>query len=361
MRILHVASTWAQGGIASSLWHLLPDLRAHGFDIEIAGLYEVGLYGERLAAHGIRAQHLGFASKYAPRALAQFVRRVQGARFDIVHTHGWPAIFFGAVAAQFARGTRFFVTEHSSSNRRRRYHLGMLERQIYRRYACIIPVSYAAAEGLHGWLPETDARASMIYNGISFERLGEVPSNKAHSLLQGMTAPVILSASGSETHKGADVLIETLGAQKDTRDFTLALAGAGRHDADLWERVKRAGLETRTRRLGYVPDVHLLMRDADVLVVPSRREGCPMVILEAMAMETPIVASAVGGIPELVEDGKSARLVPPDNPDGLGRALDEVLRDRAEAGRLSRAARERIEQFSARRQAAQVAELYRQR
>ncbi len=358
MRVLHIASTWAQGGIASSLWHLLPELGTYGIDTEIAGLYEVGLYGDRLERHGIRATPLGFESKYDPRALTHLVRRVQRERFDLVHTHGWPPIFFGAIAGRFAPATRFVVTEHSSSNRRRRYHLRFLEQWIYKRYARIIPVSRAAAEGLHGWLPQTDARATMIYNGVSPARLGEVPTRAARDLLKGMEPPVILSASGSEPHKGADVLIDALGRYKGKHAFTLALAGAGRHDAELWERVKVAGLETRTRRLGYVPDVHMLMHDAAVFVLPSRREGCPMVILEAMAMETPIVASAVGGVPELVEDGKSARLVPPDDAAALEQALEHVLQDREMAVRLSRAAKERVGLFSAEEQAKKVVEVY---
>jgi glycosyltransferase involved in cell wall biosynthesis len=320
-------------------------------------MYDVGLYGDRLTAHAIPSTHLGFRSKYDPLASARFVNWVRREQFDIVHTHGWPPIFLGSIAARFAPRTRFFVTEHSSSNRRRSHNLRLLERWIYRPYERIIPVSKAAARGLHAWLPETTTRAQTIYNGISFARLAEAHPSSAASVVRAMPPPVILSASGSEPHKGADVLVEALRERQD-RPFTLALAGAGRRDAELVARVQHAGLQARTRRLGYVPDVHLLMPDAAMLVVPSRREGCPMVILEAMAMQTPIVASAVGGVPELVEDGKSARLVPPDNPAALGDALACILSDSAEVARLTLAAREQVERFSAARQSQAIAELY---
>lgn len=359
MRALHVASTFARGGIASSLWHLLPELQAHGIALEIAGLYEIGLYGERLMQRHINATHLGFKSKYDARALSHFIRWVQRERFDLIHVHGWPPIFFVALAARAAPHTTFFVTEHSTSNRRRRYHLKFFERWMYRRYAQIIAVSCAAAHALRSWLPETEPRTRVIYNGLARARLEEIAkTSPALFTPQTFDAPFILSACGSEFHKGADVLLQAVSNWKFARPFTLALAGEGRREAELRERVRELGLDARTRWLGYVPDVIALMRDADVFVLPSRREGCPMVILEAMSVGTPIVACAVGGVPELIENEKSGLLVSPENSAALGEAILRVLDDRAFAQHLGGGAQQASQKFTAESQARQVAELY---
>lgn len=359
MRVLHVASTFARGGIATSLWHLLPALQAHGMDLEIAGLYELGFFGERLAQCGIDATSLGFATKYDVRALTRFVRSLRRERFDLIHAHGWPSIFFTAIAARLAPSATFFYTEHSTWNRRRRYKLKLFERWMYRTYTQIIAVSGAAANALQMWLPETAGRTRVIHNAISPAR-GEpvtVTPSTAH-FLETVVAPLILSASGTEFRKGTDVLLEALGRWHGPRSFTLAIAGWGGRDGDLRTRAQALGLDAQTRWLGYIPDLAAVMRQADVFVLPSRYEGFSMVTLEAMAMGKPIVATAVGGVPELIENGTSGLLVPPENPDALGDAIARVLKDRVLARCLGDAAQARSRRFHADEQARQMAELY---
>lgn len=359
MRVLHVASTFARGGIASSLWHLLPELQAQGLDIETAGLYQVGFYGERLAQDGIAARSLDFGSKYDVRALSRYIKWLKRERFDLVHAHGWPAIFFTAVAARMVSAPTYFYTEHNVANRRRRYKLQDFERWLYRAYARIIAVSGAVARALQAWLPETTARTSVIYNGISAarsEESGLTPSTA--EFLERVDAPLILSASGAEYRKGTDVLLDALHGWNGARAFTLAIAGGGPKEPDLQPRAQELGLGTRTRWLGYIPDLAAVMRRADVFVVPSRWEGCPMVVLEAMALGKPIVASAVGGVPELIEDQRSGLLVSPGDARALGDAIARVVQDHMLAQCLGDAARTRSRRFDAQEQARQVVELY---
>lgn len=359
MRVLHVASTFARGGIATSLWHLLPALQSRGIDLEIAGLYELGFFGERLARHGILARSLGFATKYDVLALRRLVLWLERERFDLIHAHGWPAIFFTAVAARLVPSTTFFYTEHSTRNRRRRYKLKTFERWMYRAYSRIIAVSGAAASALEAWLPETGARTRVIYNAISpaYGDAVAVTPSTGH-FLETAVAPLILSASGTEFRKGTDVLLEAFYGWKGPPAFTLAIAGWGGQKGELRARAKGLRLDAQTRWLGYIPDLAAVMRQADVFVVPSRYEGFSMVTLEAMTMGKPIVATAVGGVPELIENEISGLLVPPENPGALGDAISRVLQDRILARCLGEAARSRSRRFQADEQARRVAELY---
>ncbi|GAA5110967.1 glycosyltransferase family 4 protein [Pseudonocardia adelaidensis] len=156
---------------------------------------------------------------------------------------------------------------------------------------------------------------------------------------------VFLGAVGER--KGAFCLLEAwakLAAEWDGAvPALLTLAG----DGDVGEARKlsmKLGIERSVRVRDWLPapEAAALLASADVFVLPSRHEGQPMAVLEAMASGVCVVASDVGGIPELVEHGRSGLLVPPDDVDSLGAALRAVLGDRALRERLGGAARERV-------------------
>jgi glycosyltransferase involved in cell wall biosynthesis len=104
---------------------------------------------------------------------------------------------------------------------------------------------------------------------------------------------------------------------------------------------KRGALRERVRFLGYRADARALVGLLDVLVVPSLTEGSPLIVLEAMAAGVPVVASAVGGIPDQVRHGEEGLLVPPDDPDALAETLGTLLRNPTRARRLGEAGRRR--------------------
>jgi len=149
---------------------------------------------------------------------------------------------------------------------------------------------------------------------------------------------VVLSVGRLSKEKAHADLIEAfklLRATNPDRNCRLLLVGDGPERANL-ERAARASGETdRLTFAGQVSNVQPFYAAADVFVLPSLSEGSPNVLLEAMAAEVPIVATAVGGVPEIVADEESALLVPPKNPQALATAIDRVLQDSALAQRLT--------------------------
>jgi glycosyltransferase involved in cell wall biosynthesis len=121
----------------------------------------------------------------------------------------------------------------------------------------------------------------------------------------------------------------------------LWIAGDGPRRAMLEARRDALGLGDRVRFLGTRPDVPDLLAAADVVVLSSVREGLPVTLLEAMRAERPVVATAVGGCSELVVDGETGRLVPPEDPAALGAAVAPLLADRGLAGAMGAAGRRR--------------------
>jgi glycosyltransferase involved in cell wall biosynthesis len=169
---------------------------------------------------------------------------------------------------------------------------------------------------------------------------------------------VSLEATPRARHERARPLLVSVGRLKAPKDFgtlarALALLPAGSFEA--WivgEGPDRAALETELRRLrledrvrlaGERDDVPALLADADVFVLSSRSEGLPVSVLEAMAAELPVVASRVGGLPELVVDGKTGFLVTPSSPPDLAAALARLIGDRDLRRRLGAVGRVRAE------------------
>ena len=162
-------------------------------------------------------------------------------------------------------------------------------------------------------------------------------------------APVIGFLGSLNASKGLDVLEAACQRLAGNHAFRLVVAG----DGPLRPIVKRmvAGGAPPVTALGRIPtsDVPRFLSAVDVLVVPSRDEGMPRAVLEAMAMELPVVASRIGGIPEAVEDGVSGLLVPPGDPAAVAEAIAQILDDEAFAARLGEAGRRRVrEEFDAR-------------
>ncbi len=145
--------------------------------------------------------------------------------------------------------------------------------------------------------------------------------------------------------KGVEVLLEALADPRLVGE-RLVVVGDGEHGEALGRRVRRLGLSERVTFSGRrsAGEVRALLARARALVVPSLYEGMPLVILEAMESGVPVVASAVSGIPEVVVDGETGWLVPPESPPDLARALVEATRSGDEAGRRGRAGRRRLDE-----------------
>jgi glycosyltransferase involved in cell wall biosynthesis len=149
--------------------------------------------------------------------------------------------------------------------------------------------------------------------------------------------------------KGLDVLVAAAAILKVSYpDMSFHVAGEGEERAALQQQIQRAGLADRFHLRGSQADVPGFLGGLDVAVQASRAEGMPNAVLEHMAAARPIVATAVGATPDLIEDGRHGLLVPPGKAAALATAIGRLLADRALAGRLAAAARQRAEQHYSR-------------
>ncbi len=199
-----------------------------------------------------------------------------------------------------------------------------------------------ARDAVGGFGPGT--RARVVYNGMDLERIAAAAA-AADGHARG-TGPLVGMVGNLDARKNPALLVDALAAVRAAvPDVRCLLVGAFRdpaYEADVRARIAALGPGARVDVTGFLPNPFPAVRALDVLVHPARRDPFPLALLEGMALARPIVASAVGGIPEMIEDGVSGVLVPPDDAPALAAALVALLRDPGRRERLGAAARGRL-------------------
>jgi glycosyltransferase involved in cell wall biosynthesis len=258
-----------------------------------------------------------------------------------VHAH-LPSAGVGArtAARRLGAGRPAVVyTEHNTWDRYR----GLTRRANARTFGWndeVIAVSGAVASSIatHG------VRVTVIPNGVDAEgiRRAALPRAEARAAL-GVPddAPVVGTVGGITAKKGHVGLVRAARAVIDTHpEACFVFVGLPIDPEPVQAEIARLGLGDAVVMAGYRPDAATLMPAFDVYCLPSRFEGMPVSLLEAMAVGLPSVATAVGGVPEVATDRDDALLVPPDDPDRLAEALIALLGDGERRGRMGERARE---------------------
>ena len=173
---------------------------------------------------------------------------------------------------------------------------------------------------------------------------------------------IVFSAGRLSEQKGFDVLIQAaFELRARNRDFVVLIAGDGGLEDRLRAQISALNLEDMVHLVGFVSPLAAAIADAAVFALASRYEGMPTVLLEAMAVGTPVVATRVSGIPELIPEDRFGLLVPPDDPSALAGAIDRLLNDPALAEDIAAAARDRVmSMFSTDRMVDQIESLFEQ-
>jgi glycosyltransferase involved in cell wall biosynthesis len=211
----------------------------------------------------------------------------------------------------------------------------------------VVALSRAVAMNVIGMTPH------VVYHGIEPQAEITRPSGVSR-------APVLGVASRLVPIKGIVYLLRALDLlRRDVAGVRLEIAGAGPDHATLQREVRTLGLDDIVAFVGWQPDIWPWLGRWDVLVQPSLAEGFGMAALEAMAAGLPVVASSVGGLPELVEDGRTGYVVPPADPATLAARLRHLVRHADLREAMGAAGRARVRQhFSPQRMAAEIAAVY---
>jgi glycosyltransferase involved in cell wall biosynthesis len=280
--------------------------------------------------------------------LARFLRR---RRIDILHAHLFEPSVIGLQAGLLARVPLRMMTRHYSDYHTRiqkKWHL-RLDQICTRLSHGVIAVSQHTAEhmiAVEGAPPE---KVHTVLNGIDFDRV-KLSSPDAPERLRRELAPkneyVVLVVGRLHPEKGYPFIFEAIAKIKGRLDrpVRLLVAGTGPFEGAFRSQVDALGCSDVVQFLGFRKDVADLMAAADLMVLPSVAEAFGLVLTEALYLGTPVVATRVGGIPEIVTDGVDGVLVPPANSQALANALTDLLGDPERRRRMAGSSRQRIEQ-----------------
>jgi glycosyltransferase involved in cell wall biosynthesis len=354
-RVLHVQKVSGISGSEAHLLSVLPLLRRRGWDARMVVLDEgedgATRFAEELRARDVPTTRLRMRLDADPLLFARLAATIRRARPEVVHTHLVHADLLGLPAATLARVPVRISTKHGFNAFRLRRGFGAADRGVGRLADVDVAISRGLAEHL---------AAAEGFDADAFEivHYGIAPGPEAPPPPRG---PRLLAVGRLIEIKGLDTLLRALAAARaDVPAMTLDLAGSGPVERDLRHLAAQLGLEDAVRFLGHVSPVAPLLEEALAVVVPSRGEGFGMVALEAMERSRAVVASAVGGLPELVFEGESGLLVPPDDVEALRVALVRVATDPDATAAMGAAGRRRaLEEFPVERPAERLDAIYR--
>ncbi|MGQ0554967.1 MAG: glycosyltransferase [Nitrospiraceae bacterium] len=365
IQVCHLASGDLWAGAEVQIATLLRALKAdQRFDLSVIVLNK-GRLAEELAAAGISVTVYDESAGVwtTLRSLVSHLRRCHP---DIVHSHRYKEHILGAFAAKLSHNSRVVQTYHGLDE-----HLHGWAAVKMRAYTTLNTiVGKVAAHGFVGVSEEiagilrcryARGKVSCIRNGVDLTRV-KITSSGAHLRKQlGISfSEFVIGSVGRLTQvKGLEYLIRAVAKNRGSQERKLVIVGDGPLRPALEGLAREVGVSENVLFLGARNDVYDLMGVFDVLALPSLHEGVPMVLLEAMAMAVPIIASRVGGIPEIFDDEQGALLVQARDVDVLADAIETMVNDEVLRNRLRKAARARVEShFSIERTAVLTGNLY---
>ena len=366
VRVLLLIKGLGMGGAERLVLGLAAHRDRERFDYEAAYvLADQSALAPELARSGVPVHALGARSSADVAWTGALRRLLVRGRFDVVHAHLPYAAAFGRLVAMSLRRRRrplLVYTEHSLWNR-----AALLTRALNRASAplddALFVVSPTARDALP---PRLRSRARVVVHGVDLARTqsvlshyGELRSSVRAELGAGDGTVVALTVSNFRAEKGYDVLLDAARQViADGAPVVFVCVGSGPLEDDVRRATDDAVLRGRFSVLGRREDTLRLMVGADLLVLPSRQEGMPVALMEAMSVGLPAVASAVGGVPDIVTDGKDGVLVDVGAWRPLAAAISRLARDPVGRARLGAAALARGAELDIARTAREVERCY---
>ena len=363
--VLHVrGSTASGGGPEKTILNSPRFLKPLGYDAICAYMHpSEDLDGLRQRAANAQAPFASVPDRgfWDWRVLTQLIHICRSEKVAIWHGHEYKSNALGLIAKRF-RPMKLVTTVHGWVEHTARTPIYYaIDRLCLRYYDTVICVSDDLYETcLHSGVPKS--RCHLIENAIDAEDFRRrLSADAARRLIGAPSHGCLLGAMGRlSAEKGFDLLIRAVdGLLQNGLDVSLWIAGEGNARPQLESLIHHLGREDRIRLLGQVANPKDFLQALDGFVLSSIREGLPNVVLEAMALETPVLATRVAGVPSLIRDGENGLLVDTGSEAALAAGLGRLLADAGLRASIAQAARQTIEQsYSFERRMSKVAAIY---
>jgi len=345
LHVTHVVVSLDVGGLERNVVNHVRVGPRLGQRVSVVCVERPGTLAQRVEELGGEVVCLNKRPGLRPGTVGRFAAAFGRLRPDVVHTHQIGPLLYAGPAARLRRVPVVVHTEHSVEDygRRRKRWLGRLGGLGVDRFYCL---TEAMRDGVLAHRVAPARKVRLIHNGIDTESFhaSTDPLETRRSLGIPPRATVIGTVGRLTEVKRQDLLLRAFArVRARVADAHLLLLGDGPLRGALRGQAGELGLSDCVHFAGYRPHSAPYLRTMDVFALTSRSEGMPQALLEAAVVGVPAVAAAVGGVPEVVEHGRTGLLFEPGDEQSLTDGLHRLLADRPEALRLSAAAQEKVE------------------
>lgn len=364
LRCLWLAKGLGRGGVERLLVDMLPLVDSDAFEVDVA--YQLPWkddHHRELEELGNSVTCLGQRGTSQLRLATALRQHLVHNRYDIVHSHSPIPGSMARLVRPRHGGPAIIHTEHNMWDRYR-WPTRLLNSATYHLNQSVIAVSDSVANTIKPVLSWRAPEVQTVHHGTVLTSIrryrDDERADRRRSIGLPPTGFVIGQVANFTPKKDHRNLLQALTGPGLIEQATVALIGLGPLESELRREARDLGLESRVFFLGSRDDVFELLPIFDSFCLSSRYEGLPISLVEAMATGLPCVATAVGGIPEVLEDGVNGYLAPPGDPLALRTAIERVMSDPDEAARLGVRARQRAESLDLGNAVVQLEELYHQ-
>lgn len=353
-KVMQIIPNLGVAGAEIMLENLAISLESNGMEVKVVSLYnEKSPITCRLDEHNIPLYYLNKKKGIDLKILFSLYKLMIAEKPDVIHTHRY-ALQYTIPAAIFARIPIRIHTVHNVAEKE----VGRLQRKlhnIFYKFCKVVPVSISplVKKSVEREYRLPEKQLPMIYNGINLDKCKPKDIYK-----ESIEKIVILHIGRQSIQKNHIGLLEAFKIVHDNMPNTeLKLIGTGELRESILDKIGDLGLQDCVELLGLKDNVSPYLHNADIFVLPSLWEGMPITLIEAMATGLPIVATEVGGIPDMISNNISG-LLTDTNPENIAEALLKLTRDPELREKLGRTARDTSKRFSAQQMAEAYTKLY---
>lgn len=348
MRILHLGNEKSWRGGENQIFQLIGGLKSEYFVENWLAYPQTSPALERFS-HLCPVLPLPSANPYDPRSVLRLSHWIKTNQIHIIDAHSSGAHTLALLVKKICPAVKLVVHRRVDNPLKNRFFTKKkyLNQQVDR----FVAISYFIGHLLEEFGVSKN-KITVVRSAVNSQAYSQINRQNNHQLWTqklGLNMDTLLvgSVAALSLQKGPDIFLQSIAEFKKYSPQTkihFILAGTGTLEKPLRKLAKNLKIESNISFVGFIKEVPELISALDIMVLPSRNEGLGTVILDAMWAETPVIATQVGGIPEMVEDNKTGLLVPNENPQALAKALSHLLSSPQKQKILVEEAKKRIQQ-----------------